>query len=117
MSDIKGGYPGGGSMAETLSENCTEGKKSKKKGGKKRKAMKKDVQKLKVKKAQLEEKLKGEKKLRKAEKKYQVERDRLMQLEGKVEAYERIFEKILCLKALPELPESTVEGKCEVYDD
>lgn len=40
-----------------------------------------------------------------------------MQLEGKVEAYERIFEKILCLKALPELPESTVEGKCEVYDD
>jgi len=116
MSDIKGGYPGGGSMAETLSENCTE-KKSKKKGRKRGKAMKKDVQKLTVKNIELKQKLEYEKKLKKAEKKHQADRDRWMQLEGKVEAYERIFEKILCLKALPELPESTVEGKCEVYDD
>ena len=104
-------------MAETPSENCTEGKKSKKKGGKKRKAMKKDVQKLKVKKAQLEEKLKGEKKLRKAEKKYQVDRDQWARLEGAVNAYKYVLEVLPHSNALPELSEFMVEGKCKVYDD
>ena len=106
MADITGNFPG--------SENHE--KKKQKDYRKKYKDSEKKLRKEKKRRQKAENKcFRSDQKLKYGRKK-QKDRDGRLRLEGKLEAYEQIFEKLLDSKEFHALPESVIEVEGEVLD-